>query len=199
MHRTQIREYRDLLAKLNVKRGDDVIVHADLRMFGRFEGGITGILEHLLDFIGRDGTLVTPAFTFSFPNSFDILKSQSNIGGMTSLFARHPDVVRVPDGMTSYYLIGARSCDYIEHWDNSSYGANSIIGQLIQNDGSVLQFGTDILSLIHYVEQKVGVPYRQIKRFEGDIISDSASCKSFTDFYARTKDVNKVIPDPIRS
>lgn len=199
MHKTTIVEYRELLFELGLKKGDHIIVHADLRMFGKLEGGFESIIRHLLEIVGNEGTLITPAFTFSFPDSFDLRKSNSKIGGLTSLFAKHPNVQRVPDGMTSYYLIGSKSKEFIDNWDNTSYGENSIIGQMLKADGKILQFDTDILSLIHFVEQLVGVPYRELRRFEGKIIDDKSTFDSYTSFYCRTKNVDKIIPDPIRT
>jgi aminoglycoside 3-N-acetyltransferase len=199
MHETKLREYRSLLCKLGVGQGDNIMLHADLRLFGKIEGGFNTIIDELLSIIGEEGTIVTPSFTFTFPYTFDLLKSHSKIGGLTNLFAKHPNVMRVPDGMTSYYIIGSRAHELIENWDNTSYGQHSIIGQMLKLDGSILQFDTEILSLIHYVEQEVGVPYRELKRFDGKICVENEIFNSFTNFYARVKNVKKIIPDPIRS
>lgn len=199
MHETKIIDYVKLLNHLEIKRGDNIMLHADLRVFGRVKGGYNFIIDELLKLVGSKGTIATPSFTFSFPGKFDLSNSRSKIGGLTSLFSKQKNVQRVPDGMTSYYLLGGRSRDFIENWDNTSYGEFSILGQMVKLDGLVLQFDTDILSLVHYVEQKVNVPYRELKRFEGEVINDGKSYFSHTDFYARIRDVKKIIPDPIRS
>ena len=199
MHETKIIDYVKLLNQLEIKQDDNILLHADLRMFGRVKGGYNFIIDELLKFVGSQGTIATPSFTFSFPDKFDLINSRSKVGGLTSLFSKQKNVQRVPDGMTSYYLLGGRSREFIENWDNTSYGELSILGQMVKLNGSVLQFNTDILSLVHYVEQKVNVPYRELKRFEGEIITDGKSYFSHTDFYARVRDVKKIIPDPIRS
>ena len=199
MHETRKIDYINLLQQIGVKCGDNIMLHADLRMFGRVEGGFDTIIDEILTLVGPTGTIVTPSFTFTFPRVFDPLSSRSKIGGLTSLFARQANVVRVPDGMTSYYIIGQRSHELINNWDNTSYGDSSILGQMIKLNGSVIQFDTDILSLVHYIEQKVKVPYRELKRFQGDIIKNGVPVLSHTDFYARIRDVTKIIPDPIRS
>ena len=183
---------------LGIAEGDRVLVHADLRIFFKVQGGVDEIIDILRDAVGQRGVILTPSFTFSFPGRFDIQESASRIGGMTTLFSRQSDVKRVPDGMTSYYLLGSSADEFVNAWDHSSYGENSIVGQLVATGGKVLQFGTDILSPIHYVEQMVGVPYRELKRFEGIICDRSATFSSYTDFYCRTQEIKKVIPDPIR-
>lgn len=194
MHETKIIDYTNLLTELGIKHDDNILLHADLRVFGRVERGYNFIIDELLKLVGEMGTIATPSFTFSFPEKFDLINSRSKIGGLTSLFSKQKNVMRVPDGMTSYYLLGGRSRELINNWDNSSYGDLSILGQMVKLDGSVLQFDTDILSLVHYVEQNVKVPYRELKRFQGEIINDGKSFFSHTDFYARVRDVKKKFP-----
>ena len=198
MQRNSLNDVRDIIVNLGIGEGDQVLVHADLRIFFKVQGGVDEIINILRDAVGERGVILTPSFTFSFPGRFDIQESVSRVGGMTTLFSRQSGVKRVPDGMTSYYLLGSSADGFLNAWDHSSYGANSIVGQLAATGGKVLQFGTDILSPIHYVEQMVGVPYRELKRFEGIICDGSTEFPSHTDFYCRTQEIKKVIPDPIR-
>jgi len=176
-----------------------LMIHADLRIFRLIEDNGVNFVSMLKELVGEEGTLITPSFTFSFPGDFDLQNSLSNIGALTTLFSQYKSMQRVPDGMTSFYLTGKYASKMIKNWQNSSYGENSICDQLIKNSGKVLQIGTDILSLIHYVEEYVKVPYRKNKRFNGNIIINGLSIKSHTNFYARIKNVKKKIPDPIRS
>ena len=199
MIKSSLVDVENLLLDLGLKTGDKILIHADLRVFGLLEGNGDGLISVIEKIVGKKGILCTPSFTFSFPGVFDIHKSISKIGSLTNLFRNFKNVLRVPDGMTSFYIVGDQAPKFIESWDNSSYGINSIIGQLHQENGKVLQFGTDILSPIHYLEECVGVPYRDIKRFEGLIINENQRYNSHTDFYARNKVVKKIIPDPIRA
>ncbi|MBU25801.1 MAG: hypothetical protein CMD99_07200 [Gammaproteobacteria bacterium] len=198
MKKTLLKDVATLLEDLGISKGDHVLIHADLRIFGRLEGGGHGLVDVFRHRVGEEGLLVTPSFTFTFPDAFHLQKTSSSIGALTTLFSREKSVERVPDGMTSYYLIGNSASEFIEQWDHSSYGEGSIVGQLNRSGGKILQLGTDILSLVHYVEQTVGVPYRKLQRFSGVVHTESESFASFTDFYARTSDVKKMIPDPIR-
>lgn len=199
MIKTSLKEVENYLIELGLKKNDKILIHADLRVFGRLEGNGNGFLELIKSLISNDGLMCTPSFTFSFPHDFDIKNSKSNIGAITNLFSEYKDVKRVPDGMTSYYMIGNNSSKIIDEWSNSSYGKNSIIDQLFEKNAKVLQLGTDILSPIHYLEEKVGVPYRTLKRFAGLIIDENISYHSHTNFYARNMDIKKLIPDPIRA
>lgn len=199
MKKTSLNEIETYVRDLGVTAGDILMVHADLRVFGLIEGNAKDLVSLLADIVGDDGMLVTPSFTFTFPESFDLEKSETTVGALSRLFSRYESVRRLPDGMTSYYMVGKNSESFIKNWGHTSYGESSIPDQVYKKSGKILQLGTDILSLIHYLEECVGVPYREVKRFSGKIIDGDKSYDSYTDFYARIKDVKKIIPDPIRA
>ena len=201
MKRTSLLTIETYFRDLGVSEGDVLLIHADLMVFGVIEGNAKEFVPLLQDIVGECGTLVIPSFTFSFPNDFDIKKTPSTTGALSRLFAKEESVKRLPDGMTSYYMIGRDAERFINNWSrsHSSYGENSIPQQICQRFGKVLQLGTDILSLIHSLEENIGVPYREIKRFSGKIVDGNRIYDSYTDFYARIRDVKKVIPDPIRT
>ena len=168
-------------------------------MFGLIENMGRDVVPILKSIVGPSGCLLTPSFTFSFPQKFNTKTSLSTTGAMGKLFSSDKAVRRVPDGMTSYYLIGGRAQDILSKWQNTSYGLTSIPDQITKTNGKVLQLGTDILSLVHYLEQLVGVPYRHNLRFEGQVEDGDEVYDSYTMFYARSMKVDKLIPDPIRS
>lgn len=199
MKRTSNKQLEELFKSLGVSQGDEIMLHADLRMFGLIENMGRDLLSILRGIVGPTGCLITPSFTFSFPDTFNLITSTSTTGAIGTLFSREPGVKRVPDGMTSYYLLGGDAEKMINGWPNTSYGKGSIPDQLTLSSGKVLQIGTDVLSLVHYLEEIVGVPYREIMRFEGRIEDGKNSYDSHTYFYARKSPVKKLIPDPIRS
>lgn len=196
--RTSNLDIERIIVDLGIESGDVLMIHADLRIFGIIENGGQDVVSILNECVGPNGCLLTPSFTFSFPGVFDIQKSLTKTGALGKLFSRRNDVLRVPDGMTSYYIIGKDSLDLIENWDHSSYGKNSIPDQFVERNGKVVQLGTDILSLVHYVEEAVGVPYREVKTFTGVIKDGSRRFDSYTNLYVRRENVAKSVPDPIR-
>ena len=199
MKRTSNKQLEELFLSLGISAGDEIMVHADLRMFGLIENMGRNLLSILRDMVGPTGCLITPSFTFSFPDAFNMITSISTTGAIGKLFSEEKEVKRVPDGMTSYYLLGGNAEEMIKQWRHTSYGEGSIPDQLTRNGGKVLQLGTDVLSLVHYLEEIVGVPYRENMRFEGRVENGENSYDSHTFFYARKMPVKKLIPDPIRS
>ena len=185
--------------KVGLGPGDELMWHADLRLFGLIGNNGRDLVSVIREIVGELGLVVTPSFTFSFPGIFDLKDSSPKTGAFPRLMSMSSDVVRVPDGMTSYYMLGAASQSVIDQWQHTSYGEGSIHDILIENyDLKILQIGTDVMSLVHHLEAQVGVPYRKVLRFEGQIKDGETMTSSYTDFYARIKDVKKLIPDPIR-
>jgi len=199
MKRTSNNQLEQIFDALGISSGDEIMLHADLRMFGLLENMGRDFLSLLRNKVGPTGCLITPSFTFSFPHKFNLMTSPSSTGAIGRLFSNEKGVKRVPDGMTSYFLLGGNAEEMIIRWRNTSYGDGSIPDQLTKNGGKVLQLGTDVLSLVHYLEEKVGVPYRENMRFDGMIEDGVESFNSHTFFYARKIPVKKIIPDPIRT
>lgn len=197
MLKTSLNTIQTIITDLGVSKNDHIMIHADLRCFGLIEGGGQELISMISNLV-EDGVLVTPAFTFSFPEIFDINQSMPKVGALSNLFHREENKSRLADGMTSYYFLGKESEHYISSWGHTSYGINSIPDLMLKKSGKVLQLGTDVMSLIHYLEEVVKVPYREVKRFEGIIKNGNEMFKSYTDFYARILPVSKIIPDPIR-
>jgi len=199
MKRTSNKQLEEIFGSFGITSGDEIMLHADLRMFGLIENMGGDLLSILSGMVGSTGCVMTPSFTFSFPEPFNLVTSASTTGAIGKLFSMEKEVKRVPDGMTSYYLLGGNATDMIEKWSHTSYGEGSIPDQLTKNGGKVLQLGTDVLSLVHYLEEIVGVPYRENMRFCGSIVDGESSYDSHTNFYARKTPVKKLIPDPIRT
>jgi aminoglycoside 3-N-acetyltransferase len=56
-------ELTDGFHRLGLKEGDRVILHASLKRIGDVDGGAAMILHRVLGVLGKEGTLVMPAFT----------------------------------------------------------------------------------------------------------------------------------------
>ena len=71
MIKTNLKEVENILINLGLEAGDQVLVHADLRVFGRLEGNGAGLIALLEELVGPQGLVCTPSFTFSFPQNFE--------------------------------------------------------------------------------------------------------------------------------
>ncbi len=144
---------------LGVRPGMGLEVHSALKAFGCLEGGAEGLIETLLRAVGRDGTVVMPAFRLSQPLPLSdedralgltlkirILSEEEKTSGMgrvADAFRERPDVT-----------VG-RGLFRVAAWGREAQAhAASGFQCLIDQDGWALLLGVDIYSLsaMHYVE-----------------------------------------------
>ncbi|TDL48489.1 AAC(3) family N-acetyltransferase [Paenibacillus dendritiformis] len=183
---------KDILEKLKevgAHECDVLFVHTDVA-FGtinpelkrkQYLGCLYEILQEL-----NVGTLVFPAFTFSFCNKeiYDVKNSRTSMGALNEYIRNQPGVVRSIDPILSMIAVGDKA-NMFEKVGKSSLGINSGYDILHQQENvKFLFFGAEIgecFTYIHYVEDIMRVPYRFDMPFSGTIID--AEGNKFEDEY----------------
>lgn len=169
------------LMRLGLTRGATVLVHASLRLVRPLGRQPAVVVDALLDVIGRQGTLVVPAYTTW--NSTSSTAFRSAIAGMTpseidaykqSLPSFDPlatpvwrmgvlaEYVRTMKGafrsahpQSSFAAIGAKAEKLMAcHTRNCHLGEHSPLGAMYTEDASVLMLGTEYStsSVFHLAE-----------------------------------------------
>jgi aminoglycoside 3-N-acetyltransferase len=167
----------EALNKVGVHPGDGLLVHSALQLLGRPEGGLQMYLDALLAAIGPDGTLAVPAFTFEFARGkdFDPQTSPSvGMGAFSEFVRQEPGAVRTKHPMQSLAVIGARAKELAEIDTSSAFEPDSVFERLLELDFKLLLLGAEVqaASIVHYSEQRAGVPYRYWKEFSGRVNQD---------------------------
>ncbi|MDY0320121.1 MAG: AAC(3) family N-acetyltransferase [Arcobacteraceae bacterium] len=135
----------DLLA-LGVKKGDTILVRADLGTVGKLETKKReDYINFMLDAVGEEGTIVGLSFTSGFfikkKNSpiFDGT-NKSNTGAFANIMLSHPKAKRSNHPTNSFVAIG-KYADYIvgDHDENS--GAYEPIRKIIELGGKMILLG----------------------------------------------------------
>jgi aminoglycoside 3-N-acetyltransferase len=160
-----------------IKAGDELLVHSDLGHFGKL-GDVRNRTEYCKVFIdafvnclGPEGTLLMPTFSYSFCKKeiYDPLKTPSTVGILTEEFRKMPGVLRSQDAIFSVAALGAQSAHYTDVGFDC-FGTGSFFEKLHKRSAWIVFLGkTFDITYMHYVEQKIGVPYRSIKEFPGEI------------------------------
>jgi aminopeptidase-like protein/aminoglycoside N3'-acetyltransferase len=129
--------------------------------------------------IGPEGTMLLPAFSFSFCRNedFDIQGTSSIQGTWSSsrefleYFRRLEGVVRSADPILSVAGLGPRADELLTRLPNTSYGKDCLHERLVKSGGKICGIGVGLAeaSFLHYVEEAVGVPFRYKKLFTGRI------------------------------
>ena len=194
-----------VLKKAGIKKGDVLMVHADLARFGKI-GEITDrkefadvFIEAFLKVIGENGTLIVPTFTYSFCKNeiYDPDNTPSTVGLFTEELRKRKTAFRSIHPIFSVAAVGKRAKELTENLSKNSFGKGSIYDRLskIENSKYVI-FGVDYFSCtqIHYIEETLGAPYRYVKKFKGKIKNRNKLYNDEYEFYVRYLDKG-IIPD----
>lgn len=186
----------DALRAVGVRRDDVLLTHSSVATLGVPEQGLDAeavaatFLRAVFEVAGPEATWLLPAFTYSYTKDevFDPLSAPpaSDMGLLPSVLWRHPDAARTLDPIFSVIAIGARARELTAGLPDSCFGERSVFARLIELDGAVCNIGIGSFStLMHHVEEKHGVPYRQPKCFEGLSILEGRPRRTRISYSAR--------------
>jgi aminoglycoside N3'-acetyltransferase len=124
--------------------------------------------------IASQGTLVVPTFNFAFARGepFDRRFTPSvNMGVFSELVRKHPLAMRTPHPLQSLAAIGRYAADLAARHTLGAFDPGSAFERMVDLDFKILLLGADVqaISLLHYAEQRVQVPYRYWKEFRGRV------------------------------
>jgi aminopeptidase-like protein/aminoglycoside N3'-acetyltransferase len=137
------------------------------------------LLSAMRNVIGPEGTILLPAFSFSFPRNEDFdLQDTPGIQGEWSssvefleYFRSLPGVLRSADPIFSVTGQGPGAEKLLTRLPNTSYGKDCLYERLVESGGKICGIGVGLAEapFVHYVEEAVGVPFRYKKLFTGRI------------------------------
>jgi len=189
-------DFTRALEALGIRKGDTILVHSDISVFGKLASynrsylfsSLTSVLK---DAVTEEGTILMPTFSYSFCENkiFDPDKTRSKVGALTEYFRIQPDVSRTKHPIFSFAIWGKDMESYLSI-SKDSFDQESVFGILHKNHGKILFLGAPFQSctFIHYIEQMHGVPYRFIKKFSGTIRSDGRDSQDECTFFVRYLD-----------
>ena len=164
------------LLALNLQAGDSLLVHSAIQYLGRPVGGVAMYLEALQTVLGPHGNIAVPAFNFAFARGevWVPLKTPSQgMGAFSEYVRQQPEARRSLHPMQSLAVIGPNAADLAERDTLSAFDRGSAFERLLELDFKLLLLGASIqaVAMIHYSEQRAGVPYRTWKDFQGQVNS----------------------------
>ncbi len=185
----------ELLSKLNINKGDTLIIHSDAMALAQFNEinrdiDYNNFFENILDFLGTSGTLVIPTFTYSATKKeiFYPLRSKSEVGVISNRFLTFDGVQRTNHPIFSFGVIG-KNKDKLLNFDNyTCFGQNSIFARLYELSSKIICLGCSTknsITFMHHLEEKALVPYRKYIFFDGVIFDNKKSYKVKCKYYAR--------------
>ncbi len=165
--------------------GEIVFFQISHLTLGQAEIGSSGndvnelLYSAIRDVIGTEGTMLAPAFSFSFCRSedFDSQTTPSIQGEWSSswefleYFRQLPGAVRSGDPILSVVGLGPMAGELLTGLPNTSYGRDCFYERLLKIGGKICGVGIGLADAIflHYIEEVVEVPFRYKKLFTGRI------------------------------
>ena len=191
------------LQRLPLAQGDVLFLHSNLGFFGRPEGVATSAAlcqlfsDALMRRIGADGTLVVPAFTYSFPRRevFDPADPVTGMGAFAEWLRQHPDAHRSCDPCYSVIAVGAQAVALTAQAPENSFAPDGFFGRFLDADGMVLNLNFDAGStFLHFLERQLAVPYRFDKTFAGHIREHGDTRLAQSTIFVRNLSSNATAP-----
>jgi len=163
--------------RVGLEEGDAILMHASLESLGEVEGGAAMVLHRLLGVLGKNGTLVMPAFTsisrhaalhdgFSKPGCWcaglehkhvpfiSELQPDREIGSIAHRLCSWPDSRRSRHPAYSFVAVGKGRDELVSRYD----AANPLlpVKKLLARNPKVLAIGRELTSAvcIHLAEEQ---------------------------------------------
>jgi aminoglycoside 3-N-acetyltransferase len=160
-------ELHTLLVTIGFRPGAVVMVHSSMDEISRRVVSISplGFIRMLMDMVGPSGTILMPTFPFRGKQlhyverraTFDVRRTPSQVGLITEVFRRMPDVVRSshPTHPVAAWGRNALALTSEPHF-GSTFGVQSPICRLRELGGVVAGIGTgmrDSFTILHVAEE----------------------------------------------
>ena len=198
MNGWSLEDFQQSLEKLGISSGSKVFIHSNLAFLGTCtsdRGDFAGsILDTLEITVSRKGAIYLPAFTYTFGDD-KIFNPNEETGiskmGTLSLASFKKGHARSNDPMFSVLGFGDIWDNFHDYPSNSSFGPNSLFGELVNQDIRLLLIGTGGgTTLLHEVERRLGVDYRFDKTFTCQIYSEEDQEIRKLDWNAYVRDLS---------
>ncbi len=153
-------DLRRLLRENGVSPGDAVLVHSGMSGFEGFRGNLSDIIGVFQEAVGRGGTLLMPtlsmagsALDYARSNRiFDANTTPSQVGLLTEVFRRSPDVKRSIHPTHSVAVWGADQDWWIanHHLSDTPCGRGTPWERLWERDGKIVLAGVPIAAMTYF-------------------------------------------------
>jgi aminoglycoside N3'-acetyltransferase len=93
MHVTTLKHISDKLNSLDIGLEPIVFLHSSLFQLGKLDFGIEELNSLLLEWVGPNGTLLMPSFSYQNTGEWYVSTSKAKTGVLTEFFRHHTGVV----------------------------------------------------------------------------------------------------------
>ncbi len=164
----------------------DASVASQLSYYSK-ESRLDIFFNELIDYLGSEGTLIVPSFSYSFTRNevFNVNSTESRVGLFSEAFRRKFPNLRTRHPIFSIVVFGKHKDLYLNATIEDCFGEGTIFDLLYKQNAKIMNLGCDLmLTFTHYVEQDFSVSYRYFKEFNGNIVDhqttlNNVKCRYF--------------------
>lgn len=200
MKKYNVSEFEDAFLEIGLSQGDMLLVHSSLLKFGVPDDVNIGELPEKIytvfqSIIGKNGTIAVPTFNFEYckGTSFNKQETPSKLMGVFSEYIRKlPASKRSFHPMQSITAVGKNAEFLIENDTISAFSSDGPFDRFLALNTKVILLGTDLnsISMIHWVEEKLNVPYRYWKSFSGLYVDNGIFSQRSYKMFVRSLELN---------
>jgi aminoglycoside 3-N-acetyltransferase len=173
------KDFQDALVQIGIIQNDNLFVHSNLGLLGASKPGLDIaqlVLDSLLRAVGKFGSIILPAFTYSHGHG-SVFDKNSSSGltkmGILTTKAFERGFFRSDDPMFSLLGEGHYIQKLITNEKQSSFGVGSAFRKIIDANSKVLSINMGVGStLLHEIENSFGANYRYLKEFHCDVANE---------------------------
>jgi aminoglycoside 3-N-acetyltransferase len=176
------------LRKIGVKSGDSLFIHSDVGLFKQYNNRkevdkvCAVITKQLQKAVGKNGNLIFPTFTYSFPNKKKYFPkiSKSICGYLSEYVKKMKSSISYNDPNVSVVALGKNKKFLTQKPSENAYDKNSFFQRFYNLKGSICNINMDSAStFIHLFERMLFVDYRIDKEFYGYVRKKKKKSKIF--------------------
>jgi aminoglycoside N3'-acetyltransferase len=200
------------LDSLSIEADDNLFIHSSLLSFGLPVGlSLSQLTAELIGILKKkvieQGSIVVPTFNFDFFETkyFNLQRTPSKgMGTISELVRLHEGSFRSPHPIQSVASIGSKAQYFTQNAPKTAFEEGGPFDLIAKTGGKILLLGATFryISFIHFVEQKLNVPYRYYKSYDGIFEDELQSIKEHRTykFFARNLEISKKVnPIPLRA
>lgn len=194
------------LDSLKIKKNENVFLHTNIA--GVLQYSINKIkscnlfLKILKKKIGKNSIIIIPTYNYNFTKSkiYDLKKNFSEVGYFTNYLQKKNLSKQTLDPIFSHLILGGKSnlkTNFLKKINVDAFGENSIFNFLEKNKFKIICFccSPNRITYLHYLEQKLMVPYRYKKIFKGKFIYKNKKHEIFYNYFVGKKKIDYSIKE----
>jgi|LauGreSuBDMM15SN_2_FD.fasta_scaffold02197_6 aminoglycoside 3-N-acetyltransferase len=166
MQTTTLKQISEKLNLIDIGEEPIIFLHSSLFQLGKINFSLNDLIDLLLNWVGVNGTLLMPSFSYQNDGNWYALETKGKTGVLTEHFRGIPGVLRSIHPIHSVSALGKHANYFTKEIESSSFGIKSTFHKLIEANAINVSLGANFIggaTYLHYSEESVLSPFRDFK------------------------------------